>query len=310
MTCDSVAKLIPLYFYGELPSDEEDRVEAHLHECAACARELDRLGSLSEALSRRSIDLPASLLEDCRADLHAAIQGGAPLLKPQAKGPWTLFLEAMAATFSGFSRLRVPAAALAMLALGFLGARFTSFGRNWTQGPVDPDNTIATVRSVQPDGTGGVQITLDETHARTVSGPTNSPQIQKLLLAAFHQNNPDVRVESVNLLQTGTDTADVRDALLSALEHDPNAGVRLKALDKLKPLALAADPEVRKTLARVLLTDDNAAIRLQVVDLMTTRRDEAMVGAMQNAIQREENSGVRQKMAKALKDMNASVGTF
>ena len=35
MTCDSVAKLIPLYFYGELPTEEEDPVEAHLHECAA-----------------------------------------------------------------------------------------------------------------------------------------------------------------------------------------------------------------------------------------------------------------------------------
>jgi hypothetical protein len=153
-----------------------------------------------------------------------------------------------------------------------------------------------------------VQIAFDETHRRVVSGRTDSPDIQKLLLTAFHQNNADVRVESVGLLQAGTDTAEVRDALMAALDHDPNVGVRLKALDKLKPLA--ADPEVRKTLARVLQTDDNAAVRMQVVDLLVARRDDTMVGAMQSAVQREDNSGVRQKLEKALKDLNASVGTF
>jgi len=47
MTCDAVRKLIPLYFYGELPAGEEDRVEAHLQECAACAGEMDRMASLA-----------------------------------------------------------------------------------------------------------------------------------------------------------------------------------------------------------------------------------------------------------------------
>jgi hypothetical protein len=115
-------------------------------------------------------------------------------------------------------------------------------------------------------------------------------------------------VESIGLLSPGTDTAEVRDALLGALDRDPNAGVRLKALDKLKPLA--ADPEVRKTMARVLQTDDNAAVRMQIVDLLVTRRDESTVGVLQSVVQREDNSGVRQKLEKALKDLNASVGTF
>lgn len=305
MTCDSVGKLIPLYFYGELPSEVEDGVEAHLHECAACTRELDQLGSLAEALGRRQLQVPEILLEDCRADLKAAVLGGAPLLKAPVKGPWTLFLEAMAATLSGFSRLRVPVGALALLAIGFAGARFTGAGRTWWR-PAD-ETSVATVRSVQPDNSGGVQIAFDETHRRVVSGRTDAPDIQKLLLTAFHQNNPEVRVESVGLLQPGTDSAEVRDALLGAL-NDKNVGIRLKVLDKLKPLA--ADPEVRKTLARVLQTDDNAAVRYQVVDMLVMRRDDAMVGVMQSVVQREDNSGVRQKLEKALKDMNASVGTF
>ena len=50
MTCDSVSKLIPLYFYGELSPDEEDRVEQHLDGCAACSREMDRQRAMCSAV--------------------------------------------------------------------------------------------------------------------------------------------------------------------------------------------------------------------------------------------------------------------
>ena len=103
-------------------------------------------------------------------------------------------------------------------------------------------------------------------------------------------------------------STEVRDALLNAVSLDSNAGVRLKALEGLKPLV--GDAEVRKTLARVLLSDDNAAIRMQVVDLLVSHRDDAMVGVLQDLVQKEDNNSVRLKVAKALKDMNASVGTF
>jgi hypothetical protein len=82
----------------------------------------------------------------------------------------------------------------------------------------------------------------------------------------------------------------------------------LKALEGLK--SRAADPMVRKTLAQVLLADDNAAVRMQAVDLLVARRDDSMVGVLQNLVQRDGNSAVRLKCEKALKDMNASVGTF
>jgi len=303
MTCDSVGKLIPLYFYGELPSEEEDRVEAHLHECAACTRELDRLTALAETLSRRSVEVPANLLEDCRADLKAAVEGGAPLLKPAAKGPWTLFLEALAATLPSVSRLRIPAGALAMLALGFFAARYSGVGRTWWRSA--DDSALITVQSIQQDPSGIVQVGYDEIHHLVASGRANSPDIQKLVLAGM--SNPGARVQSVALLDPQTDT-EVRDALLSDLEHDSNVGVRLGILNKLTPMVSQAD--VRKTLARVLQTDENAAVRMRIVDLLTAQRDDSLVGVMQAQVQREDNAGVQQKLVKALKDMNASVGTF
>jgi hypothetical protein len=60
----------------------------------------------------------------------------------------------------------------------------------------------------------------------------------------------------------------------------------------------------------VLLTDDNPAVRMQVIDLLVEHRDNAMVGVLQNVVQKEDNNYVRLKCEKALKDLNASIGTF
>jgi HEAT repeats len=73
---------------------------------------------------------------------------------------------------------------------------------------------------------------------------------------------------------------------------------------------LAGDPTVRKTLAQVLIEDENPAVRVQVVDMLVTHRDDSVVGMLQGLVQREDNNMVRLKMEKALKDMNASIGTF
>jgi anti-sigma factor RsiW len=307
MTCDSVTRLIPLYFYGELMPEEEDRLEEHLHGCAGCAREMERQRAMAVALNRCQAEVPPMLLDACRADLLAAIQGGAPRFVKPAKGPWTLFLEALAATLPGFNRYRTPVGAVALVAVGFLAARFT--GAGMVASSLSPAGEVfSTVRSVQPDSSGRVQIAFDETRRRVVSGLAGDRDIQRLLLAAAREDNPAVRVESVDLLRSRADSQEVRDALLNVVARDSNAGVRLKALDGLKPLA--GDPQVRKTLAQVLLADDNPAVRMQVVDLLVLHRDDSMVGVLQNLVQKEDNNYVRLKCEKALKDMNASIGTF
>jgi len=315
MSCDSISKLIPLYYYGELSPEEEDRVEEHTHACTGCTREMERQRILAAALDRRSLAPPPFLLEDCRSDLMAAIQGGAPRLEKSTKSAWKLFLEAMGASWSGLARLRRPVGALALITLGFFAARMTT---GLPSGPGSatpattagfiPDDALSTVRSVRSDPSGHVEVAFDETRRRVVSGRMDDSNIQKLLLAAAHGDNTAVRVESMDLLRARAGSMEVRDALLNAIVQDSNAGVRLKALEGLKPLV--GDAEVRKTLARVLLADDNAAIRMQVVDLLVSRRDDSTVGMLQDLVQKEDNNSVRLKVAKALKDMNASVGTF
>ena len=63
MNCDSVTKLIPLYFYGEVAPDEEEQVDQHLHECAPCAARMEQQRTLAAALDRRQTELPPALLD-------------------------------------------------------------------------------------------------------------------------------------------------------------------------------------------------------------------------------------------------------
>jgi hypothetical protein len=275
---------------------------------------MEQQRSLAASFDKLQVPVPPLLLEDCRADLLAAIQGGAPRVEVvPTKGPWRLFLDALAASFSGMGRLRQPLGALALVAIGFFAARLSTTSQpspnTLLTGFATPtDDVYSTVRSVQPDGSGGVAIALDETRRKVVKGRMDDTNIQRLILAGAHEDNPAVRVESVDLLKTQAGSTEVRDALLNALSQDTNPGVRLKAIEKLKPMA--ADQEVRKTLRNVLLADDNVAIRMQAIDLLVAHRDDNMVGVMQGLVQRENNNSVRLKLEKALRDMNASIGTF
>jgi hypothetical protein len=79
-------------------------------------------------------------------------------------------------------------------------------------------------------------------------------------------------------------------------------------LDGLKQVA--GDTRVTKALSQVLLNDGNAAVRQGAIDLLVMRRDDSTVPLLQNLMQREDDSGVRLKASKILKDWNASIGTF
>src|SRR5229473_2937789 len=156
---------------------------------------------------------------------------------------------------------------------------------------------------------GRVQIVLDETRQRVVSGRLDDVEIRALLLAAAKDpSDPGLRAETVNILNTGAQSADVRDALIYALRRDQNAGVRLKAMEGLKPFA--REPEVRGALAQVLLSDSNPGLRTQAIDLLTAgpgeNLDRRIVGTLQELMSREDNSYVRARSQRVLESMKAS----
>ncbi len=165
------------------------------------------------------------------------------------------------------------------------------------------------VRYVEPVSPGRVQIVLDETRQRVLSGSVDDEAIQRLLLtAAKDPSDAGLRVESVDLLKNNSQSAEIRKALVYSLQHDPNAGVRLKALDGLKQFA--EDPDTRQALTQVLLKDDNPGVRTQVIDLLVQRHTDAMVGVLQELMEKEDNGYIRMRCQKVLQEMNASAEMY
>ncbi|MDQ6708249.1 MAG: HEAT repeat domain-containing protein [Acidobacteriota bacterium] len=307
MNCDAMAKAIPVYVYGELAPEIEENIEEHCATCVSCDAELKRYQKLGSLLDNNRTETPPHLLAHCRQELASRIAAGSVGASSGASRSWWPGWHALLHSSVG---MRVPVGAIALIALGYFGARLTPvFTGTVNTASLGSEGMLSSVRSIQPDQSGRVQIAVDETRRRVISGRLSDPGIQRVLLTAVRDEaNPGVRVESMDALQNQASSIEVRRALSEALMRDPNPGVRLKALEGLK--SFATDPEVRKTLSQVLLQDANPGVRIQVIDLLVAHHDQAMVGVLQNLVRKEDNSYVRSRCENALQDLNASVGTF
>lgn len=313
MKCEQTVEQLPLYLYSELTFDEEEAVEQHLDGCANCRQALEREKSLHAMLDDASVEVPAGVLVASRQRLSAALSSQAP-----AAGWWSRFAGSLR-----FETMWKPVGALAMLAIGFYGGRAVTTGgaRGFAEGNGTNPAAVSRVRYVEPDAQGNVQIVFDETRQRILRGRLDDEPVRRMLLTAAREaNDPGLRAETVNILgQRSQQGAEIRQALLAALENDANAGVRLKALEGLK--AYAGDLETRRVLVRVLAEDDNPGVRTRVIDMLTREEagggvsrgrqfDAQMVGTLQELVRREPNNYVRQRCEKALRDVNASAEIF
>jgi hypothetical protein len=307
MNCENARQDLVLFIYGELSFEEEERLERHLAECSECALERKRLERLDTVVAQARVATPAGLLGKCRRDLSTRLHDERSPSRRFSLGAlwraWVLHPPMW---------LR-PVGALAMVAVGFFGARMVPMagtaGLPQLAQREQAASAVARVRLVNTEPTGLVRVQYDEVRPREIAGDPNDERIRRLLLtAAADPADPGVRVDSLELLKDHAADDQVRQALLNALRSDPNSGVRLKALEGLK--SFARDAETRKVLAHVLLSDDNPSVRTQAIDLLVQSKAPDVAGVLQELMRREDNGYLRSRCQKALNEMKASVGTF
>ena len=314
-SCEKIRTQLGLLLYGELSFDEEETVDAHLEGCAECRAALERERELHAAFDQAEIEPPASVLWDARQTLQQRIaEEHAP---PHRMGWWDQFVDALMLRPAGMTGWLKMAGAVALLTIGYIGARLAPDLGTGAVGMSVADPGAQRVRSVEPGPNGGIQIVLDETRQRVVSGGLDDQNIRVLLLsAAKDPSDPGLRYETVGILNDRAQAAEVRNTLIYALEHDENAGVRLKAMDGLRPFV--QHPEVRKALAGVLLSDGNPGMRTQAIDLLTqgvgesngNSLDRDVIGTLQELMNTENNAYVRQRGERVLQLVNASQETY
>lgn len=307
--CQWVRNYLPLFLYQELSFEEEEWLQSHLGTCEACRTTLAAERELHEAFNQADEQLPVGLLNGCREQLATRVAA------EQAR-PANGWMERVRAWFTPRMVLR-PVAGLALVALGFFGAGLM---------PRPPQDAFVTsvtdpvatrVRRVEPVGTGRFQIVLDETRQRIVLGsPEDDPIKQLLISAASEPSDPALRGEMIEILSSSVAPCDeTRQALLQAMETDSNDGVRLRAMEALKPMSHEAD--VRRVLARVLLKDPNAGVRTKAIDLLTANqggvnmiRENEMVGVFQDLLGREPNQYIRMQAQRQLQQVKASTEVY
>jgi hypothetical protein len=315
--CETVRDQLSMLLYGELSFDQEGEVETHLEGCGACRAALEREKELHAAFDQAEVEPPATLLRECRENLHESLRmEAAPnsYAAPRSLSWWDRVVESF--TLAPAAGWLKPVGALSLVAVGFMAARVAPSlgGQLGFMSMTDPG--ASRVRYIEPSDNGRIQIVLDETHQRVIRGAPDDQKFRALLLtAAKDPSDAGLRGESVEILNRQAQDEDVRDALLYALQ-DVNAGVRLKAMEGLKPFAQT--PEVRKALMNVLLRDSNAGMRKQAIDVLTQGMGETagqtidrdIVGALQELMNRESNAYLRQRSQRVLELVNASAETY
>jgi HEAT repeat protein/putative zinc finger protein len=328
LDCPAARDQFAVLLYGELSFDEEERVDAHLDTCAECRAALNAQRRLHEAIDEVAVTPSPALLNRCRADFSeflatqesAEASGGARAPshannRQVRAGWWRDIVDSWSAGGTWKIGALKPVGALTLIAIGFFGARLTPFlGGN---GGIDMASLASLgpsqIRSISPDRDGRVSIVFNESRPRAVSGTLQDEGIRALLLtAARGSSDPGLRAETVAILVNSANVADVREALVFALEHDQNSAVRLRALEGLK--SYADDPAVQGALAQVLLRDDNRGLRTQAIDLLTERRiddlDQRIVGVLQELMGHEEDTYVRERCQRVLQSVKASAEIY
>jgi hypothetical protein len=306
MNCEWVRANITLYLYDELADDARYELEQHVHRCAGCAAELDKMGEFKAAMAALpAVEPSPNLLAAARLRLQAALETA-----EQRRGWQGWFFDPVA----WLRQVKfAPALAAVIFMVGFaagIGATYRVVTAKTTNtatllSAAPTEAAISGIRVItQQPGSNQVDIKYDTIIPETVQGSIDDPRIQQLLLFAARNNvNSGVRMDSVDLLTQKHGDERIREALMYALRYDSNPGVRLKALEGLGAY-VKGDLRVRNAVLEALMNDANPGVRTQAISVLKpVRGDGAVRQVMEHLAQQDHNPYIRNTSQAVLASM-------
>jgi hypothetical protein len=276
MACPEFERLLALYAWDELEPERRGAVETHVAGCAGCAAALEHERQLLEVLSAAESEEPSELfLAECRRTLGAALN------QTEAHVGWFDRLRL------AFGRLRIsdlatqhPAwGAALLLLLGMAVGRIAPPISNTpniapqvnpgSQAYTPADATRGEITGIRRLSGNGIEVSMTAERPVVVQGSASDRDVRLALVRALQAGDsfdPDLRLDSLELLKPQMQDADVRQALCEAARRDRNPSVRLKAVEALRGFEL--DDQVRQTLLDVLQRDKNPGVRIEAVSAL------------------------------------------
>jgi hypothetical protein len=192
-----------------------------------------------------------------------------------------------------------PALATLLLGVGFLSGNFTHrYQVANAPKPAGPgtvvtinhpaEGVIANVTGiVQAPNSELVQVKYNRIVPESMEGSLDSPEIRNLLMVATNAAAaPGVRMNSVSLLtdeckaghacQPTPDGKGIRHALMVSLRYDPDAGVRMKALEGLQRY-VGQDLHVRDAVLEAVMHDSDAQVRQTAIGVLEPVQSDSSV---------------------------------
>jgi HEAT repeats/Putative zinc-finger len=304
MSCDWVQQNITLYLYSELADDARHELEQHITRCQACAAELTEQQDFQAQMSALPVEEPsASFLAASRMRLQEALEQVQPHRAWYQRFAFDPSAWLRQVRFS-------PALATVIFLVGFgggLGSMYKASMRNDLKAPTEgvQGASISGITSIEKDPTTNtVKVQYDRVLPESVQGSVNDPKLQDLLLyAAKSDQNPGVRLNSVDALSAKTDDPRVRETLTYALRYDSNPGVRLHALEGLGPF-VKEDIRVRNAVLEALLNDSNLGVRSGALhSLEPVKTDSSVRMALQQLAKEDPSDYIRGESKHVLASM-------
>ena len=266
-------ELNTLSVYEELKTEEQSELLHHLVVCPECFADFEEKRKLKQILSEHKLKEPdAALLNQARRELRIALENN--YKKKFMPG----LFDILGSFFSSNYKLILTGAVMVIIGL-FVG-KFV-FNPNTSKGNlsyvansdglIKNNAQITNVKFADNIAAGGeVEFSFDAVSPVHVKGNINDPKIQNIIsLAMVNGENPGVRLNSINLINSNTSGVidkDIRIAMINVIKNDPNPGVRREALKLMKKIPY--DDEIKKTLLYVLQFDKNTSMRIESINLL------------------------------------------
>jgi len=279
MSCDRVKEQIPECLAGRLEKAERERLIEHLDMCSTCRAELADLGVVWRGLEAMALPEPEpemksrflQMMDAYQAGLASAGTSRAGASKVKAaetdKRAWRWWPANPAWQF---------ALAAAMLVVGILAGR----------------------AAFAPHG--------ESTEMAQMKGQVEALR-QLVALSMMQGQNPGDRLRGVTYsAEVAQPDGQVEQALLHAVNHDPNVNVRLSAVDALQ--RYIGKPEVRRALADAVPMQDSPLVQMALIDLLVQSKDSDSADALKKlATDGNTDETVRLRAAQGMQQLKETV---
>jgi len=316
--CKEVQSLIPDYILGDLPADQQKRVEDHLRICSTCRTILAQEKKLAAVLGTTRLTATDDFLQENREQLHASLL--------HAKRKRKLVAVGREKNFWGTRPLRILYRLTAVTAIFIMGIWIGSHLGFWFGKPLPSEEAG---RSLSSEGlrfanwnpreghvrildfdpkTQTVTFEVEENRQLILKKNVNDPQWQRMVASVLQPASQDgQRLRAIRIFnQTGKMLSkeknlpkDVVRAICWAARKDSNPGVRLKAIRTLGHFS--ADSLAKGTLMAILQNDSIPAVRYEALTALIGESSDDVEPILKMLVREDSSSVLRMRAENALR---------